>query len=123
MDDGQVHEKRFVVLAVSETTVTSVINSRISDFIRHRPDLLRCQVSMTKRDHDFMDHDSYVDCSRTHTFATRDVIDELAERPEWVLGPISPDLREAVVGALKYAPTLPPAEVAALVQGLEAMEP
>ena len=35
MDDGLLHEKRFVVLHVDETTVTCVINSRISRHLSH----------------------------------------------------------------------------------------
>lgn len=40
MDDGKVHEKRFVVLHVDENTTTCVINSEISAFLLRRPALL-----------------------------------------------------------------------------------
>jgi hypothetical protein len=119
MDDGRVREKRFVLLAVDETTVTCVINSRINDFIKHRPDLLRCQVVMPRSAHPFMDHDSHVDCSRTRSYATADVVRDLAAGPEWILGSVSPELREEIVAALKCAPTLAPSEVAFLVRALE----
>jgi hypothetical protein len=119
MDDGRIHEKRFVVLVVDDYTVTCVINSEISPFIKHRADMLRCQVTMPLGDHAFMDHDSHVDCSRTRTYATVEVVRDLMDRPECILGVISPDLREAIVGALKFAPTLPPAEVEEICAALE----
>lgn len=74
MDDGRIHEKRFVVIHVDERTVTCVINSAISVFVQTRPALLRCQVAMPAAAHSFMENDSHVDCSRTHAYATNDVV-------------------------------------------------
>jgi hypothetical protein len=112
MDDGQVREKRFVVLAVSESTMTCVINTRISRFIQHRGDLHRCQVPMPVSAHDFMDHDSFVDCSRIRSYPTAVVLADLCRQPDWVLGQISPALRQDIATALKFAPTLSAAEIA-----------
>lgn len=119
MDDGRLHEKRFVVLAVDEQTVTCVINSRISKYIEHRPEMLQCQVAMLQSDHPFMARDSHVDCSRTRTYATADIIRDLTRQPEWILGPISPGLRDSIVSALKYARTLAAAEAETLCRSLE----
>ncbi len=37
MDDDKLHEKRFIVLHVDDHTITCVINSEVSQFIRTRP--------------------------------------------------------------------------------------
>lgn len=78
MDDGRLHEKRFVVLHVAAHTATCVINSEVGPFVRARPELHRCQVLMPARDHEYMDHDSHVDCSRTRAFLTEDVVAALS---------------------------------------------
>ena len=122
MDDGVVHEKRFIVLHVDEQTVTCVINSRVGPFILDRPALLRCQVQMRGEVHTFMDHDSFVDCSRTRAYPSADVVNDLVREPGWILGHITSDLRDEILGALKHAPTLPPAEVGRFCLSLEAAD-
>lgn len=120
MDDGQIHEKRYVVLRVDATSTCCVVNSRIGPFIQARPELLQCQVAMPVVDHDFMDHDSHVDCSRTKVFATDRVVRELLGKSDWILGEVSGDLRNQIIGALKYSPTLSPIEVSNLCASLGA---
>ena len=118
-NDGLIREKRYVVVHVDAHTVTCIINSAIGPFLQARPDLLRCQVKMTAQLHGFMAHDSHVDCSHTHTFATEDVIDELMAKPDWILGEISRDLRAEMIAAVKFAPTLSAAEVVQICRSLE----
>ncbi len=121
MDDGEIHEKRFVVVHVDERTVTCIVNSKISAFLRARPVLLRCQVSMPAAAHPFMSHDSHVDCSRTRVYATDDVVRELQSEPGWVLGAITSGLRDEMVAALKFSPVLSAHEVNSLCASLGSM--
>ena len=44
----------------------------------------------------------------------------LQAQPTWVLGHIAPELRNEIIGALKFAPTLSPSEVARLCGSLAA---
>jgi hypothetical protein len=119
MDDGAVHEKRFVVVAVTDHTVTFVINTAISAFLQARPALLKCQVVMPMADHAFMSHDSRVDCSRTRSYGTNEIVRDLASQPDWVLGAISNELRVAMVAAIKFSPTLSAKEAAQLCESLQ----
>jgi hypothetical protein len=119
MDDGAVHEKRFVVVAVSDHTVTFVINTAISAFLQARPALLKCQVAMPVVGHAFMSHNSHVDCSRTRSYATHEVVRDLVSQPDWVLGTISNDLRTAIVAAIKFSPTLSTNEATRLCESLQ----
>jgi hypothetical protein len=111
MDDGRLHEKRFVVLHVDAHTTTCVINSEISQFIRARPALLRCQVTMQVAQHEFMDHDSHIDCSRVRSFLTDEIVADLLSRPEWVLGNASENCRRDIMAGIKATETLSVAEV------------
>jgi hypothetical protein len=111
MDDGRLHEKRFVVPHLDAHTTTCVINSEISQFIRTRPALLRCQVTMRVAQHDFMDHDSYIDCSRVRSFLTDEILADLMSRPEWILGDASETCRSDIMAAIKATETLSVAEV------------
>jgi hypothetical protein len=118
MDDGKLHEKRFVVVAVDERTVTLVINSEIGPFLKARPALLACQASIRAETHDFMDHDSHVDCSRTRVYPTGEVITQLMDHRDWVLGRINGDLRDEIIASVKRAPTLSAQEVERLCKML-----
>jgi hypothetical protein len=68
--------------------------------------------------HDFMSHDSHVDCSRLRSYDTDDVIRDLTARPEWVLGRITPDLRDEIVAALKFSPTIAATDLELLSKSL-----
>lgn len=122
MDDGQVHEKRYVVLHVdADKTTACVINSAISRFIQDRKNLLRCQVAMSAATHGFMDHDSYVDGSRTWVYATDSVVEELMSHGDWILGTMTGDLRDRLVAALLCSPALSQDDVDNLTKSLRGM--
>ncbi len=107
MDDGQEQEKRFVVLAVSDNTMTCVINSAINPYIAERPHLMQCQVKMSPEQNPFMDHESYIDCSRIRTYAFGSIQKQLITKPEWLLGEINNALRIQILAALKVSPNKP----------------
>lgn len=121
MDDGEIHEKRFVVVHVDERTVTCIINSEIGAFLQSRPALLRCQAAMAVAAHPFMERDSHVDCSRTHAYATEAVVRDLVTEPSWMLGVIAAELRNEMLAALKFSPVLSAREVQVLCASLEAI--
>jgi hypothetical protein len=121
MDDGKLHEKRFVVIHVDAHTVTCVINSEINPFIAKRPALMQCQVNMNASAHTFMHHNSHVDCSRVRRWATEDVLGDLAKDPNWVLGEITPALRDDIVAALKFARTLSMDEINTYCESLASL--
>ncbi|WP_160055757.1 hypothetical protein [Pseudomonas sp. R84] len=109
MDDGRMHEKRFVVLDVSEDTFTCVINSRISAFIAKNENKAKCQVQIEASQHPFMSWDSHVDCSRIRTYSRTELVDQLCAHPEWILGMTTPELRERIIAAIKISKTIPSA--------------
>lgn len=110
LDDGVEREKRFVVLAVDDTTVACVLNTKVNAIIAGNPSMLRCQVAVASG-HEFADHDCHIDCSRVFTFSTDDVIKQLLAEKRWILGNVPHGLRDQIVSALKHSPTIPPVEV------------
>lgn len=121
MDDGKVHEKRFLVLSVDARTTTLVLNSEISRFVRARPEMLKCQVMMDVASHPFMDHDSHIDCSRTRGYSTSEVVDQLVANPSWVLGQIADPAGRQVIAAMKASVTISPSDAGALCASLSSM--
>jgi hypothetical protein len=122
MDDGAVHEKRWVVLSVTTSTVCCVINTEINPIIQRDEARLRVQAQMTLSDHPFMTHDSHVDCGKLWTFETPEVLDELCSTPAWILGTMSEQLRDDMVTCLQTSSTLRPAQTRPLIQTLTALQ-
>lgn len=121
MDDGKLHEKRFLVLSVDARTTTLVMSSEISAFIRARPEILKCQVMIDAASHGFMDRDSHIDCSRARDYATTEVVDQLVNNPAWILGKVSSPVVHQVVAAIKASPTISPAVAKSLCDSLAAV--
>lgn len=113
MDDGEIHEKRFVILHVDEatSTFTCVINSKVSRIIANNPTASRCQVKIDQQTHPFMDWDSHIDCSRIRAYSTDDMCKQLEARPDWMLGNITADIRDLIVSALKFSPAIAPVDL------------
>jgi hypothetical protein len=52
-----------------------LINTGVHEYIRKRPDLLACQVTIKATDYTFLDHDSYIDCVDLYTFNDKELAD------------------------------------------------
>ena len=118
MDDGQRQEKRFVVVDVEGDTATLVINSRIGPFIGARQNLLKCQVKIEAAAHPFMDHDSHIDCSRARNYPTFEVVEQLVEKPAWILGAIDTGTRDEIIAAIKASDMISPLDAARMCASL-----
>lgn len=111
MDDGAVHEKRFVVVSVTEKTVTCVINTKLSNYILARPYLKECQVPVAGADREFLDHDSYIDCSNFRIYSTAEVVEQLLENPGWIYGYIDEELRAEIISKLHLSDAIAPVDL------------
>ena len=60
----QIDHPKYAVLVCSDPQLFLLINSRISPYVCARPYLASHQLKITTVDYDFLDHDSYIDCSR-----------------------------------------------------------
>ncbi|MGH7496813.1 MAG: hypothetical protein ACREOO_31075 [bacterium] len=59
----QPKNKFLVLLAISPKPVFFIINSEISSFIRARQNLLSSQILLRAGEYEFLEHDSYLDCT------------------------------------------------------------
>ena len=123
LDDGVAREKRLIVAHVSDRVVSLVINTEATDFQKRRRKLSVCLVDLKREDHDFIDRDCCIDCSRLRNFPIADVVRQLVERPEWILGRIDESLRDQVVAALKQSEFIAPAELESPLQALNSLPP
>jgi len=76
-------EKYLVLACPGGQPLLFIMNSAIHPFIERRPELRRCQVLLRAAEYDFLDHDSYINCSQ--------VVDVLTEAE--ILHQISTDIR------------------------------
>jgi hypothetical protein len=60
---------KFIVLVCKdEKYMGFLINSEISPFISSKPDMLACQILLTKDEYHFLFYDSYLDCAQLYSF-------------------------------------------------------
>lgn len=115
--------KRFVILCEQPEVLAFVINSEIGPFIKNRPHLLRCQVTITKAEYDFLDHDSYINCGEVITEKNiGDIRDKLdADIDAEFHGRLNQDTIDQIIAATKYAAAIIPAHKKAIIDALNAL--
>lgn len=96
-----------------------VINSTINAFIAARPNLAKCQVVVTKKAHDFLDYDSYADCTALVCVDFEDVQMQLNGDISRIKGNIAPDLRAEIQAAVKFSRTLSDVEKSNILMALQ----
>lgn len=62
--------KYIAIVCASPNPHGFLINMKISRFIEKRPEFLASQVMIEASKYSFLAHNSYVDCSRLHSFKT-----------------------------------------------------
>ena len=112
-------EKYLALVCPGPVPLFFVVNSGISTYIQSRPERRTCQVSLPASDHDFLAHDSFLDCS--------EVVPDLREaevRRQLVgdIGRIKGELSEAakaqVISVVQTAHTISAAHKRAIEQAL-----
>ncbi len=111
------HKYLLVVNVRSETTVL-VINSEIHAFIKSKPHLLACQVPIDQASHNFLHHDSFIDCRQTAYIDSAILVNELLSDLGGLKGQISDAVRHKVINAIQGSPTMPRGEIDMLVSSL-----
>lgn len=86
------------VAIVGDKVLAFMINSRISAFIRNKPELLVCEAAIVEKHHRWLSHDSFVDC--------RDLYDFYAWDFNSHRGEISAEAKKSVLAAVRSCPTL-----------------
>lgn len=112
-------DKYLLLGCVDPLPLFLVINSKVSDFIKERGYLLRCEAKLDAASHGFLDHDSFVDCREAISdFSMDDIIEQLLNDMKRVKGMISDDARDDVLSAVKMCTVLPKRKKDWLISGL-----
>lgn len=113
-------EKYLAVVSAEPRPLLFVVNSSVGEFVRQRPDLLKCQVLLSAADYGFLTHDSYLDCSNVIDCIDQNVIAHQVTRD---IGRIKGDLngatRARVVEVVRQAKTISPRHKAAIEDALK----
>ena len=100
-------EKYLVLVADDDPEyLTFIVNSDINPFIANKPHLLQCQVAIDAANHDFLAYDSHVACHEVLPMKREEVIKSLMGNPAGIKGNVSPDVREQIAAAVKFAKTI-----------------
>lgn len=113
------HKPKFLVISsIKSETAFLVINSAIPQFIQNKKHLNDCQVLIDKSSHDFLTHDSYVDCTKTYYEDTAQIFSELVADTGSLKGEVSDTVRNNILVALRNSPTLSSGEIEMLVAAI-----
>lgn len=96
-----------------------IINSTVNEYIRKREHLSRCQVEVGHEEHAFLRHHSFIDCTQAHKVALRDVYEQLERDIGRLKDDVSPQVREQIIAAVKFAKTLSAKQKTDIVSALE----
>jgi hypothetical protein len=102
-------EKRFIIVGFSEdkfSLASLYINSEINKNINWSQEQQALQLELTAETREFLDWDSYVDCSKLILRETRELQTVYASRPEVFIGQLSDQDFEIIITTLKHASTI-----------------
>ncbi len=104
-------EKRFVILGVNEEKEllgVVLINSEINFNVMHTPILEGLQYELKSKNNDFLEHDSFIDCSQLHKISHERLKEVLQNDMQNILGEIKQQDLINVITLVQNAPTILP---------------
>lgn len=100
-------DKFLLLVCVEPKPLFFVINSKIHEYIKLRPALMSSQVCLAVGEHDFLEHDSYVNCADAiDAFHIKDIEKQVLKRVDRMKSSISQGARNQVISAVKGAQTI-----------------
>lgn len=88
------------------TLASTYINSDINKNINWCIELKNLQIPISEKDYDFLNWDSYVDCSKMISRNTSEITSIIQKNPGAAIGKIKPEDLEAILETLRNAPTI-----------------
>lgn len=104
-------EKRFVILGINAdgNYVGSVfINTNVNFNVINSQELLELQYPVKNQPNDYLDHDSFIDCSELFEFSRQDLFNLLIAEPEKALGKVSQEDLKILFNLVKSSPIIEP---------------
>jgi hypothetical protein len=104
-------EKRFVVLGIDangDLIGVVFINSVINWKVIKTDELAQLQHYVTKEDNEYLDRNSYIDCSELFELPYNDVYTSIQSKPQNVLGSVIGDDLKTIKENVKKSPKIKP---------------
>jgi hypothetical protein len=101
--------KLYVVLGASNDKIVFgvvLINSQVNPNIFRNPIVRGWHVPISSSDYDFLQHDSFVDCTQVFEKGTSELLQSVTDAPEVIVGKLHDDDFEAIKRAIKSATTI-----------------
>lgn len=107
-DDTTPPKEKYLVLVTDiHAPLLFLINSKIGPFILSRPHLLKCQVQINAAQNPYLDHDSFIDCSRViEWFDEADIRRQVLDDTGRLSGELDPLTRQQVIRAVQQSDTI-----------------
>lgn len=112
-------DKFLVLVSIEPEPLFFVVNSEVSEFIRKREWLIRCQVEIGHEEHPFLKHHSFIDCTEVQKIALSDVYEQIERDISRLKDEINPQVREQIIAAVKFAKTLSAKQKTGILSALE----
>jgi len=112
-------DKYLLLLCRSAPPLLFMINSRIPAFVQARENLRQCQVRLDPADYSFLDHESWLDCSRViNQFDDEEIVNQVMQDSGRVKGPLKRSTKDQVARAVERARTISTADKSLIVSSL-----
>jgi hypothetical protein len=100
--------KRLLVVAANRgRPLLFLINTSPTEFAKNRPRLINQHLPLAKADENFLDYDSFLDCSTAYdNFDSREIEKTLADDTSLFLGNISRECAAKILELVADSPTL-----------------
>jgi len=116
----QIQKNKYLLIVCDNGSVASfVINSKIHKFKAKNENLRDCQVCIKNSDYNFLDRDSYVDCTKVHIVERENIVTQILNDTSRVKGPIDVTTKEQIVKAVNKARTLTPEQKVMILEALK----
>lgn len=108
-DTNPPKEKRFIVVGITADSVrlaTVFINSEINLTCLYTHELRELQHFFASSGREYLDHDSYVDCSKLFIRSKAEIFQAVIKRPESIIGHLSDEDLSAIRSKIISAKTI-----------------
>jgi hypothetical protein len=105
-------EKRLILVGISYDKIyfaSIFLNSEINVNVFPTPTLKNLNVEFKSAEKEYLDHDSFADCSQIQKRKTDWLMEIISKDPSKILGELNNEDLELVLAKIKSAPTISPA--------------
>ena len=102
-------EKRFIVVGFHEDEIhlaSVLINSDINFNINFGTEMIACQYEIKKGDREYLEHDSFVDCSELHNIDLSEINSKIDKDPDMVIGHVEKEDLDGIMKTIQSSKTI-----------------